>query len=113
MSNPSGSRHQALAICQSAGPGTVGAVIARILSTTVFSWTVKYEIASGDIGAFYGRPAIKAILRSAWTDSNLLELSRRETIFYQTQSGNAGRVGRLLSANARFMALQAARDRLF
>ncbi|WP_020604771.1 hypothetical protein [Spirosoma spitsbergense] len=108
-----GSRHQALEECKNAGPGTVGAVIARILSSTALAWTVKYEVASGDIGSFYHRPEIKAILRSPWSDNNLRELSRRETLFYQTQSGVAGAIGQALSEDGRFYALRIARDHLF
>lgn len=113
MSNYSGSRHIALRECENAGPGTVGAVIARILTLPVLSLTVKYEIASDGIGAFYQRPEIRAILRSYWTDPNLRELSRLESAFYRTQGGSAGFVGRMLGEEERFIALRAARDHLF
>ena len=113
MENKLGSRQQALAECQNAGPGTVGAVIARILTTTALSWTVKYEVASGDIGSFYGRPEINAILRSSWTDANLRELSVRETNFFRTQPGMAGFVGQMLSEDNRYRALKTARDTMF
>ena len=108
-----GSRHQALLECQKAGPGTVGAIIARILTMPGVSLTVKYEIASGDIGAFYARPQIGAILQSPWTDANLRELAMRETIFYQSQPGMAGFVGQLLGEDGRLAALKAARSTLF
>lgn len=113
MADTPGSRHQALAICRSAGPHTVGAVIARILTSPAVNWTVRYELASGDIGAFYSRPDIRAIINSPWTDDNLRELARRETLFFHTQSGSAGVVGQLLGENGRFNILQMARDYLF
>lgn len=113
MENNLGSRHIALRECENAGPGTVGAVIARILKTPVLSLTVKYEIASDGIGSFYQQPEIRAILRSYWTDHNLHDQAKRETEFYRTKSGTAGFVGRLLTEDERFYALRAARDHLF
>lgn len=113
MENLSGSRHLALQECKHSGPGTVGAVIARILELPGLSLTVKYEVASGDIGAFYGRPEIKALLRSPWTDANLRDLAVRETAFFRTQSGSAGFVGQLLDEDQRVWLLQKARNNLF
>jgi len=108
-----GSRQLALLECQKAGPGTVGAIIAKILTMPGISLTVKYEIASGDIGAFYQQPQIRAILQSPWSDANLRELAVRETQFYRTQPGTAGFVGQLLGEDGRFVALKAARNTLF
>lgn len=108
-----GSRHIALLECQKAGPGTVGAVIARILTMPGIWLTVRYEIASGDIGAFYQQPQIRAILQSPWSDANLLELATRETHFFRTQPGMAGFVGTMLNEEDRFRALKAARNNLF
>lgn len=113
MSNNLGSRQTALRECESAGPGTVGAVIAKILNLPIMSLTVKYEIASDGIGAFYQRPEIRVLLRSYWTDANLRELARVETEFYKTQTGSAGVVGRIMTAEGRFIGLREARDRLF
>ncbi len=108
-----GSRQLALLESQKAGPGTVGAIIAKILTMPGVSLTVKYEVASGDIGAFYGRPQIGAILQSPWTNANLREMAMRETHFYRTQPGMAGFVGQLLGEDGRFEALKAARNILF
>ncbi len=110
MESKPGSRQQALNECQQAGPGTVGSVIASILTMPIISLTVRYEIASGDIGQFYQRPDIKAILRSPSTDANLRELATRETLFFRTQTGSAGAAGQLLDEEQRVWLLKRARD---
>ena len=108
-----GSRHLALLECQKAAPGTVGAIIARILTMPGIWLTVKYEVASGDIGPFYARPETRAILQSPWSDANLRELAMRETQFYRTQGGSAGFLGQLVPEEGRYQALKLARNTLF
>lgn len=113
MSNTTNSRQRALNECEKAGPSTVGAVIARILNLPGVSLSVRLDVASGDIGSFYARPEINAILRSPWTDANLRELAVRETNFFRTQPGWAGWVGKALDEDNRFWLLKNARNTLF